>query len=93
MLADYIEVIHRRSRNTYGRPRTKVELKDEGISISNDRLARLMIERQLQDASRRKCIRTTVRDRDAHSKKLLVTQLDSNNPYSTRRHRGGGPGG
>ena len=64
-LGDRIEAIHRRSRNTYGRPRIKAELKDDGITLSNDRLARLMNERKLQGASRRKGIRTTVRDRDA----------------------------
>jgi len=71
-LGDRIEAIHRRSRNTYGRPRIKAELKDDGISISNDRLARLMNERQLQGASRRKGIRTTVRDRDARPAPDLV---------------------
>lgn len=62
-LGDRIEAIHRRSRNTYGRPRVKAELLEEGISISNDRLARLMNERRLVGASRRKGIRTTVRSR------------------------------
>ena len=71
-LGDRIEAIHGRSRNTYGRPRIKAELKDDGISISNDRLARLMNERQLQGASRRKGIRTTVRDRDARPAPDLV---------------------
>jgi len=72
ILGDRVEVIHRRSRNTYGRPRIKAELKDEGVSISNDRLARLMNERQLQGASRRKGVRTTVRDRDARPAPDLV---------------------
>ena len=71
-LGDRVEAIHRRSRNTYGRPRIKAELKDDGISISNDRLARLMNERQLQGASRRKGIRTTVRDRDGRPAPDLV---------------------
>jgi putative transposase len=71
-LGDRIEAIHRRSRNTYGRPRIKAELKEDGISISNDRLARLMNERRLQGASRRKGIRTTVRDRDARPAPDLV---------------------
>jgi putative transposase len=53
-MGDRIEAIHRRLRNTYGRPRIKAELKDDGISISNDRLMRLMNERQLEGASRRK---------------------------------------
>ena len=71
-MGDRIEAIHRRSRNTYGRPRIKAELKDDRITLSNDRLARLMNERQLQGASRRKGIRTTVRNRDARPAPDLV---------------------
>lgn len=71
-LGDRIEAIHRRSRSTYGRPRIKAELKDEGITLSNDRLARLMNERHLVGASRRKGIRTTVRDRDSRPAPDLV---------------------
>lgn len=72
VLGDQIEAIHRRSRNTYGRPRIKAELKAEGISASNDRLSRLMNERKLEGASRRKRIRTTVRDKDARPAPDLV---------------------
>jgi putative transposase len=71
-LGDHIEAVYRRSRNTYGRPRVKAELQEQGISISNDRLARLMNERHLQGASRRKRIRTTLRDRDARPAPDLV---------------------
>jgi len=71
-VGDRIESIHRRSRNTYGRPRIKAELRELGQSISNDRLPRLMRERKLQGASRRKGIRTTVRDRDARPAPDLV---------------------
>lgn len=71
-VGDQVEAIHRRSRNTYGRPRIKAELKELGRSISNDRLARLMRERKLEGASRRKGIRTTVRDRDARPAPDLV---------------------
>ncbi len=72
VLDDQIEAIHQRSRNTYGRPRIKAELKAEGISASNDRLSRLMNERKLEGASRRKRIRTTVRDKGARSAPDLV---------------------
>lgn len=64
-IGDQVEAIHRRSRNTYGRPRIQAELKEHGLTISTDRLARLMRERKLEGASRRKGIRTTIRDRDA----------------------------
>jgi putative transposase len=73
-LGDQIEAIHRRSRNTYGRPRVKAELRDAGIVISNDRLWRLMRERGLEGASRRKRVRTTVRDRDARPAPDLVNR-------------------
>jgi len=71
-LGDRIEAIHRRSRSTYGRPRIKAELKDDGITLSNDRLARLMNERNLVGASRRKGVRTTIRDLDARPAPDLV---------------------
>jgi putative transposase len=71
-LGDRIEAIHRQSRLTYGRPRIKAELQAEGIHLSNDRIARLMRERQLHGASRRKGFRTTVRDRDARPAPDLV---------------------
>jgi putative transposase len=72
MLGDRIEAIHRQSRLTYGRPRIKAELQAEGLRLSNDRIARLMRERQLHGASRRKGFRTTVRDRDARPAPDLV---------------------
>jgi len=71
-LADRVEAIHRQSRCTYGRPRIKAELQADGIHLSNDRIARLMRERGLQGASRRKGFRTTVRDRDARPAPDLV---------------------
>jgi len=72
LLGDRIEALYHKSRSTYGRPRLKADLLDEGISISNDRLARLMRERQIVGASRRKGIRTTVRNRDARPAPDLV---------------------
>jgi putative transposase len=72
LLADRIEAIHRKSRSTYGRPRIHAELRDEGISISGKRVARLMRERRIYGASRRKFTVTTVRDRDARPASDLV---------------------
>ncbi len=65
LLGDRIEAIHRRSRSTYGRPSIHAELREEGIAVSNKRIARLMRERHIQGASRRRTTVTTVRDRDA----------------------------
>jgi putative transposase len=72
LLADRIEAIHRRSRSTYGRPRIHAELRDEGIAISSKRIARLMRERQIRGASRRRTTVTTIRDRDARPAPDLV---------------------
>lgn len=72
LLGDRIETIFRQSRSTYGRPRIHDDLKDEGIRISGKRVARLMRERHIFGASRRKGIKTTVRDRDARPAPDLV---------------------
>lgn len=72
LLADRIEAIHHRSRSTYGRPRIHAELREEGIAISSKRIARLMRERRLQGASRRRTTATTIRDRNARPAPDLV---------------------
>lgn len=64
-LGDRIEAIHRQSRSTYGRPRIHAELREDGISISGKRIARLMRERNIHGASRRRFTITTLRNRDA----------------------------
>ncbi len=48
------------------------DLRDEGISTSNDRLARLMRERGIYGVSRRRKFKTTCRDRDARPAPDLV---------------------
>jgi putative transposase len=72
LLGERIEVIFRRSRSTYGRPRLHAELIYDGIHVGGKRVARLMRERSIQGASRRKTTITTVRDRDARPAPDLV---------------------
>jgi len=72
LIGDLIEVLYRRSRDTYGRPRIQADLHDEGIWISNKRAARLMRERKIRGAMRRKAFITTVRDTDARPAPDLV---------------------
>jgi putative transposase len=72
LIGDRIEALHRQSRNTYGRPRLQGDLRDEGIWVSDKRVARLMRERKIHGASRRKGFTTTVRDRDARPAPDLV---------------------
>ena len=72
LLADRIEVLHRQLRGNYGRPRIQADLRDEGFRVSDKRVARIMRERKIHGATRRKGFKTTVRDRDARPAPDLV---------------------
>ncbi len=72
LLGDRIEAISLRSRSTYGRPRIHAELAEDGICVSGKRVARLMRNRNVCGASRRKTTTTTIRDRDAKPAPDLV---------------------
>lgn len=72
LLGDRIEALYLQSRSTYGRPRIQSDLRDEGLFVSDKRVARLMRERNIQGASRRKSFVTTVRDKDARPAPDLV---------------------
>lgn len=71
-IGDRIEAFYDASLQTYGRPRIQADLRDDGIRTSDKRVARLMRERNIQGASRRKGFTTTVRDRDARPAPDLV---------------------
>lgn len=73
-LGDRIEALHRASHETYGRPRIQADLRDEQIFVSDKRVARLMRERKLQGASRRKGFKTTIRDKEARPAPDLVNR-------------------
>ncbi len=72
LLGDRLEALWRESRETYGRPRLQSDLVDEGLHVSDKRIARLMRERKIAGASRRKGFKTTIRDRDARPAPDLV---------------------
>lgn len=72
VLGDRLEVLHRQSRSTYGRPRLRQDLRDEGFRVSDKRIARIMRERKIYGATRRKGFKTTVRNRDARPAPDLV---------------------
>jgi putative transposase len=71
-IGDAIEVLYEQSRCTYGAPRIHAELHATGYDIALKRVARLMRERNIAGASRRRGIRTTRRDRDARPAPDLV---------------------
>ena len=61
-LRSRIEKIHRWSRGTYGAPRIRAELADEGRGVSRKRVARLMKEAAVEGVSRRRRTGTTHRE-------------------------------
>ena len=71
-LGDQIEAFHRKSRSTCGRPRIHADLREAGIRVSGKRIARLMRERSIHGASRRKYVTTTVKNADARPAPDLV---------------------
>ncbi len=71
-IGDAVEVCFERSRSTYGRPRLQADLHEGGIEAGDRRVARIMRERSIHGASRRKGFITTVRDRDARPAPDLV---------------------
>jgi putative transposase len=64
-LTGAIRRAHVRGRGTYGAPRVHAELRDQGVHVGRKRVARLMAADGLAGISRRRSVRTTVRDRDA----------------------------
>lgn len=72
-LSTKINAIHVGSRETYGRPRVHVELRDvHGEHVGGKRVARLMRQSGLEGASPRKKYHTTRRDKDARPAPDLV---------------------
>ena len=62
IVGDRIEAAYRDSYCTYGRPRIQADLQEEGIHISDRRVARLMRERNIVGVMRRKRFKTTQSD-------------------------------
>jgi putative transposase len=61
-LLKQVRVAHADSDGTYGAPRVYRELREQGVLIGRKRIRRLMRSAGLQGVSRRKHVRTTVRD-------------------------------
>ncbi len=71
-LLERLRTIHAKSRETYGAPRMLAELRDEGLAVGHNRIARLMRQGGMVGASRRKGCWTTRRDKDAQPAPDLV---------------------
>ena len=57
-----IQRIHEASHGTYGSPRVKAELNDEGVNVGRRRVARLMRSARLKGCPKRRFKVTTQRD-------------------------------
>ncbi len=72
VLLERIREIHATSRGTYGAPRIHAELVAQGRRVGRKRVARLMRAVALAGISRRKAVRTTMRDSRARPAQDLV---------------------
>jgi putative transposase len=61
-LVERISALHAASRGTYGVPRVHKDLSESGLRVGRKRVARLMARAGLQGVSRRRFVRSTVRD-------------------------------
>ena len=75
-----IKGFHDRSRGTYGRPRIHADLVDEGEKVSPKRVARLMRQAGLVGVSRRRGVRTTVRDDQRPAPDLVEREFRADGP-------------
>ncbi len=66
-MTERIRTIHSESHTTYGMPRVRAELRDQGVTISRKRVARLMRCAEIRGVSRRRGYVVTTR-RDARQR-------------------------
>jgi putative transposase len=82
MMTERIRAIHVRSGTSYGEPRIRAELRDQGVIVNHKRLARLMQMAGLRGISRRRSYIVTTRHDKKHqaAKDLVRRQFVANAP-------------
>jgi putative transposase len=80
VLIERIRAIHAASKGTYGAPRIHAELEEEGSRVSKKRVARLMREAGLAGVSRRRFVKTTVRDGARQAPDLVDRDFTAERP-------------
>lgn len=70
-LGERIRVIHEASRGVYGWPRVHRALRDEGVHVGREHVARIMRDNGLVGRCRRRWIKTTISDPDVVADDLL----------------------
>nr|WP_083865894.1 IS3 family transposase [Deinococcus peraridilitoris] len=81
VLTAKIITYHQRSRETYGTPRIKEDLAEEGLMVSRQRIGRLMKAAKLQVRCKRK-FRTTTKSKHTHpvAENVLDRDFKANGP-------------
>ncbi len=74
VLTEKIAASHGRSRGTYGVPRIHADLAAEGQRVGRKRVGRLMRDAGLAGVSRRRGVRTTLRNKEAQPAPDLVSR-------------------
>lgn len=82
VMTERIRTIHAESDTTYGMPRVRAELRDQGVAISRKRVARLMRCAQIRGVSRRRGFTVTTRrdHRDRPAPDLVNRQFSAEGP-------------
>ena len=78
-LTERIVAAHAQSRGTYGAPRVRDELADQGVHVGRKRVARLMVAAGLAGRCRRRARRTTYADPEAKALNLLARAFGPQN--------------
>ena len=81
-MTERIRQIHRDSYESYGMPHVRTELIEQGVSISRQRVARLMRLARIQGISRRRGFMVTTRrdKRDLPANDLVQRQFKASYP-------------
>jgi putative transposase len=82
VLTERIRQIHTESDETYGMPRVRAELRDQGVTVSRKRVARLMRKEGLRGVSRRRAYTVTTRrdERQRPAPDLVQRRFQSDLP-------------
>ena len=82
VLTERIRAVHADSHHTYGMPRVRAELIDQGVTVSRKRVARLMRSHSIRGISRRRGFTVTTRRgrNDAKAPDLVQRRFDADGP-------------
>jgi putative transposase len=82
VLTERIRAVHADSHHTYGMPRVRAELIDQGVTVSRKRVARLMRSHNIRGISRRRGFTVTTRSsrHDAKAPDLVQRKFEADGP-------------